>query len=304
MPGAEPQLQPLGERVAAPVRGRRPTSTPARRRAPGRRTAPGAAAARHMIVMPPMEWPPRTTGPVGASWSSSVAQVVAELVDARARRRRRRTGPRWSGRGRAGRSGPGAARRRRSAVASRSATSSHAAWASVHPWARTTVAGGVVAARRRWRAAARRRGCGRRRRAGRWSGRSRGHLRGAGRLGGGSADVVLAVELAGELAEPEREVRPQRRVVAVLVEVPAGAAAGEPDGALRLLGDQVAVGLLRLRRSSPAPRGPRRPWSAGRRRRRPPATRSCRPSTCARRRRWARPAGTGSGSRPRCCCGC
>ena len=27
------------------------------------------AAARHMIVMPPMEWPPRTTGPVGASCS-------------------------------------------------------------------------------------------------------------------------------------------------------------------------------------------------------------------------------------------
>ena len=61
--------------------------------------------------------------------------------------------------------------------------------------------------------------------------------RGGGRAGG-DADVVLPVELAGELAEPEGEVRPQRGVVPVLVEVPAGAAAGQPHGALRLLRDQ------------------------------------------------------------------
>ena len=39
------------------------------------------------------------------------------------------------------------------------------------------------------------------------------------------------VERAGEPPEGEREARPQRRVVAVLVEVPAGAAAGLPDRA-------------------------------------------------------------------------
>ena len=43
--------------------------------------------------------------------------------------------------------------------------------------------------------------------------------------------VGLPVELAGHRAEPEREARPQRRVVAVRVQVPARAATGRPDRA-------------------------------------------------------------------------
>ena len=122
----------------------------------------GRAAARHMIVMPPIECPPRTTGPGGRQLVEHLAEVVAELVDAELGRRRR-TGPRWSGRARAGRSGSGAAR----PAAIRGASSV----GDVVPRGlgqRPAVGEdegdrGVVRSRRRRRAARRRRRCGRRR---------------------------------------------------------------------------------------------------------------------------------------------
>ena len=57
--------------------------------------------------------------------------------------------------------------------------------------------------------------------------------------------VVAGVERRGAAAELERPVRPQRRVAAGLVEVPARAA-GAPDGALHALVELGVVALLHL----------------------------------------------------------
>ena len=84
------------------------TSATPRTRSPN---SSGRAAARHMIVMPPIEWPPSTTGPVGRELVEQLGEVVAELVDGRSAASV--GSPRSSGRGRAGRSGSAAARRRR-----------------------------------------------------------------------------------------------------------------------------------------------------------------------------------------------
>src|SRR6476619_3875141 len=127
-----------------------------------------------------------------------------------------RPGPGWSYR--MTRSSPAATR-----GVSRSATSSQAACASVQPWARTSVTGAcsepsTVACSRApsvVRTAATRR------------------------------HTVAVTPLP---PESEGEVGPQGGVVPVLVEVPTGAPAGQPHGALRLRGDEVAVGQLRLLR--------------------------------------------------------
>src|SRR5205814_1142512 len=58
--------------------------------------------------------------------------------------------------------------------------------------------------------------------------------------------VEAVVEAARDLPEAPGEARPQRRVVAVRVEVPAGAAAGGPHSALHALLDRRVVVLLHL----------------------------------------------------------
>ena len=80
MPGASfscsrsASFSPEGARSPADV----DTSATPRTRSPN---SSGRAAARHMIVMPPIEWPPSTTGPVGSQLVEQVAEVGAELVD-------------------------------------------------------------------------------------------------------------------------------------------------------------------------------------------------------------------------------
>ena len=65
-----------------------PTSTAARPPAPARRTGSGCCSARAMIVIPPIECPTSTSGPVRRERTQHGVEVVAELVDRAARPRR------------------------------------------------------------------------------------------------------------------------------------------------------------------------------------------------------------------------
>ena len=77
--GLQPRHPPAGAaRVRGQVAGRRRDQRTPRTRSPN---SSGRDAARHMIVMPPIECPPSTTGPVGRQLVEHRGEVVAELVD-------------------------------------------------------------------------------------------------------------------------------------------------------------------------------------------------------------------------------